>query len=137
MTAADIDHGDVAGAIAVLVFVTLLAFYVAHVYAVLMGRWAEQRVVPDWAEAKRELVRQWPMVSVIALPLVALLLGVLNVLRDQTAINLALGICLVELILTAWYASRQAGANRSQSVISVTIAVAIGVVIVALKSLLH
>jgi hypothetical protein len=39
--------------------------------------------------------------------------------------------------LTAWYASRQAGANRSQSVISVAIAVAIGIVIVALKSLLH
>ena len=102
-----------------------------------MGRWAEERIFPDRHETRDELVRQWPMVSVVALPLLALLLGYFEVLADQTAINIALAICLLELIFTAWYASREAGATRSQSVIAVSIAVGIGVVIVLLKAGLH
>ena len=137
ITAADVDRGDVAGSIAVLVVVTLFAFYVAHVYAVLMGRWAEERVFPDRHETWQELLRQWPMISVVGLPLIALLLGYFELMSDRTAINVALGLCLLELIFTAWYASREAGATRSQSIIAVAIAVGIGVVIVVLKASLH
>jgi hypothetical protein len=137
ITAADVDRGDVAASIAVLVVATLFAFYIAHVYAVLLGRWAEERIVPDMAETREELRRQWPMISVVAIPVLVLLLGSFDVVDDRTAINVALAICLFELIFTAWYASREAGANRSQSVIAVAIAVGIGIIITALKAALH
>jgi hypothetical protein len=121
----------------VLVFVTLVVFYLAHVYAVLMGRWSEEKIVPTWPGAKAELKRQWPMVSVAALPVVILLLGALDVIGDRLAINVAFVLCILGLAGTSWYASREAGASRAQSVISVAVALAIGLAIIALKSLLH
>ena len=115
---------------------SLLVFYLAHVYAVLVGRWSEEAIVPTWTEARAELRRQWPMVSVGALPVIVLLLGAFDVVDDRTAISVAFGLCIFGLSATSWYAAREAGASRMQSVLAVGGAVAIGMVIIALKALL-
>ena len=130
------DRGDKAAQIGALVAVTLVVFYLAHVYAVLMGRWSEERVVPNWPEWKAELRRQWPMVSIATLPVAVLLLGAFDVVGDRFAINAAFLLCIAGLAGTSWYASREAGATRAQSVVAVGIAVGIGMAIIALKALL-
>ena len=116
---------------------SLLVFYLAHVYAVLVGRWSEEAIVPTWTEARAELGRQWPMVSVAALPVAVLLLGAIDVIDDRTAVNIAFWLCIFGLSATSWYAAREAGASRPQSVLAVGGAVAIGLVIILLKALLH
>lgn len=131
------EHGDKAAQIGALVAVTLVVFYLAHVYAVLMGRWSEEAIVPGRREAWAELRRQWPMVSVAALPVAVLLLGVFDAVDDRTAINIAFGLCIFGLTATSWYAAREAGASRVQSVVAVGGAVAIGLAIILLKALLH
>lgn len=120
-----------------LVVVTLMVFYLAHVYAVLIGRWSEEKVVPYWPEWKAELIRQWPMVSIVALPVAILLLGALDVVGDRFAINTAFLLCIIGLAGTSWYAAREAGATRTQSVLAVGLAVGIGLAIIGLKALLH
>ena len=137
IAAADVDRGDKAAQIGALVAVTLVVFYLAHVYAVLLGRWSEEAIVPGWGEARGELRRQWPMVSVAALPVGVLLLGALDVVDDRTAINIAFGLCIFGLAATSWYAAREAGAARGQSVLAVGAAVGIGLAIILLKALLH
>lgn len=130
------DRGDKAGQIGVLVAVTLVVFYLAHVYAVLMGRWSEEKVVPRWPEWKAELSRQWPMVSIATVPVIVLLLGAFDVVGDRFAINAAFFLCIAGLAGTSWYAAREAGATRVQSVMAVALAVGIGMAIIALKALL-
>ena len=130
------DRGDRAAQIGALVAVTLVVFYLAHVYAVLMGRWSEEKIVPRWPQWKAELRRQWPMVSIATLPVVVLLLGAFDVVGDRFAINAAFFLCIAGLAGTSWYAAREAGATRAQSVMAVAIAVGIGLAIIALKALL-
>ena len=77
------------------------------------------------------------MVSVITVPVVILLLGDLDAVSDQDAINLALYICVLELAATVWYASRGAGATRTETVFAVGVSVAIGATIIAMKAALH
>ncbi len=116
--------------------VTLVVFYLAHVYAVLMGRWSEEKIVPRWPEWKAELKRQWPMVSIAALPVAILLLGAFDVVGDRFAINAAFLLCIAGLAGTSWYAAREAGATKLQSALAVGLAVGIGLAIIALKALL-
>ncbi len=116
--------------------VTLVVFYLAHVYAVLMGRWSEEKIVPRWPEWKAELKRQWPMVSIAALPVAILLLGAFDVVGDRFAINSAFLLCIAGLAGTSWYAAREAGATKVQSALAVGLAVGIGLAIIALKALL-
>ena len=130
------DRGDRAAQIGALVAVTLVVFYLAHVYAVLMGRWSEEKIVPRWPQWKAELRRQWPMVSIGTLPVVVLLLGAFDVVGDRFAINAAFFLCIAGLAGTSWYAAREAGATRAQSVLAVGLAVGIGMAIIALKALL-
>lgn len=137
IAAADVDRGDRAAQIGVLVAVSLVVFYLAHVYAVLLGRWSEEGIVPSWSQARAELRYQWPMVSVAGLPVAILLLGALDIVPDRLVVNVAFIVCIVGLSGTSWYAARQAGATRAQSAIAVGVAVAVGLGIIGLKALLH
>ena len=116
---------------------TVLAFFAAHIYALLLGDWSKKRRAPDSRDIKEMIIAQSPMITVVSVPLVVLLLAVVEVFPDQTAVNLALYACVGELAASAWYASRGAGASRSLSLIAVAVAIAIGIAIIAMKAALH
>lgn len=116
---------------------TVLAFFAAHVYALLLGDWSSKQRAPASRDIKAMVLAQSPMITVVSVPLVILLLAVAEVFADQTAVNLALYACVGELAATAWYASRGAGASRSLSLIAVAVAIVIGVAIIAMKAALH
>ena len=137
IAAADPETGDHAAAIAEVVVFTVLAFFAAHVYALLLGDWSKKKRAPDSQQIRQMAIEQSPMVTAISVPVVILLLAVVDVLPDQTAVNLALYACVGELAASAWLASRGAGASRLQSVVAVTVAIAIGVAIIAMKAALH
>ncbi|CAB4347069.1 unannotated protein [freshwater metagenome] len=137
IAASDPETGDHAAAVAEVLVFTVMAFFAAHVYALLLGDWSRKKRAPDSRNVKEMVVAQSPMLTVISVPVIILLLAVLEVFPDQTAVNLALYACVGELAATAWYASRGAGASRRQSVIAVVVAIVIGVAIIGMKAALH
>jgi hypothetical protein len=132
----ELDASD-AGRAALSTLVTALVFWLAHVYASLLGHavsegcaWSH-RAVP---EAMRE---RWSLVEV-AIPLVLVLsLGAFGVLPDRTALLAANALALLELAAAGAYAATNQGAGPTGALASAVVAVTLGLSIVLLKALLH
>ena len=136
IAASSVDHADQPGVVEIYLCVTAVVFYLAHVYARVIGRWIEGE--PPTAEAvMRELRWEWPMVAAQAAPVLVLLIGVLGLIDPGNAISIALAVALVELFLAVGYACRQAKASRSQVMISGATAAVFAIAIVLLKILVH
>lgn len=126
-----------AGTIAVTVLVTAVVFWLAHVYARILSRSMAGDRWPTRAETRAVLRHDWPLVEV-ALPLVAiLLLGTVDLIRDRTAIALAVFAALLELGTSGAYAARSSGAGIPITVLSAVVAVGLGATVVVLKAFVH
>ena len=114
-----------------------LVFWLAHVYARLLGRavsddgsWSKGAVVG----AMRE---HWSLVEV-AIPLVLVLaLGALGAIPNRAALGVATALALVELAATGAYAAIHHGASRAGALASAMIALTLGISIVLLKVPIH
>ena len=126
-----------AGVIAVTVLVTGVVFWLAHVYARILSRSMAGDRWPTRAETREVLRHDWPLVEV-TLPLVAvLLLGVLDLIGDTTAVLFAVLAALLELGTSGAYAARSSGAGIAMTLLSATVAVGLGGAVVLLKVLVH
>jgi hypothetical protein len=135
IAAAGADHPRQAGLVEIYLCVTALVFYLAHVYARVLGSWIEE--TPSALRVRKELVQEWPMVRAQLLPAAVLLLGALGWLSSRWAISLAMGVALAELMAGVVLACRKAGATRSQATISITAAAAFALMVVFLKVFVH
>lgn len=136
IAASSADHGDRPGVVEAYLCVTALVFYLAHVYARVIGVWIEGQM-PTSAAVRLELRREWPMVGAQVVPALILLAGVVRLVPAETAITIALGIALAGVFLGVIYACRQARATTTQAVFSALVAVGFAVVVVLLKVLVH
>lgn len=126
-----------AGTIAVTVLVTGVVFWLAHVYARILSRSMAGDRWPTRAETREVLRHDWPLVEVTIPLVLVLLLGVVDVLRDETAILLAVLGALLELAASGAYAARSSGAGVPMTILSAAVAVALGGAVVLLKVLVH
>ena len=126
-----------AGRVALAVLVTAVVFWLGHVYAYVLGAGvsADRALTrAGFAHAARE---HWSLVEVV-IPLVLVLgLGAIGVIPDRAAIAAATVIALVELAAAGGYAAIRRGAGPRGTVVSAAIALALGLVVVLLKVLLH
>ncbi len=136
IAASSVDHADQPIVVEIYLCVTAVVFFLAHVYARVIGRWIEGET-PTAEAVTRELRWEWPMVAAQAVPATVLLVGVLGLIDSTAAIAIALAIALVELFLAVGYACRQAKATRSQVIVSGLTATVFTVAIVLLKILVH
>ena len=122
--------------LAVLVAATVLVLWVAHVYAhALSESVAEDRRI-GWMDV-RTLVRREAAIPLAALaPVGALVLGTFDVLREQSAIRLALGIGIATLAVQGVRYARVERLGRTATLVVVAANLALGLVIVALEVLL-
>ncbi len=126
-----------AGRIALTVLVTAVVFWLAHVYSRVLAWSMERERMLSRAEVGEILRHDWPLVAV-ALPLVGvLLLGAVDILRDQTAVLLALLLALAELAVSGAWAARASGAGVGGTALSAVVAVALGTAVVLLKAFVH
>jgi hypothetical protein len=130
-------HGDAVGRLAVAVLITLLIYWVAERYAHLMARRTVLRRRLTRPELRRELSGGWELVTASYLPLIVLvstnLLG-----AGLTGSVLSALVCSTALLcLSGWRVGREAELGLSQRLLSTSIAGAFGLVMIALKSLLH
>ena len=137
MSAADAEAGDKAAEIALYTTVTLLIFWLAHVYSNVLGNWAVFGFEPTGKRIRHALAFEWPMVAAPILPIVVLLVGAFTPLSERASINAALGLCVAELGLTSWFAARRGGAKLLGTLAAVGISIGFGFAIVLLKSTLH
>jgi hypothetical protein len=119
--------------LAVLVAGTVLVLWVAHVYAHALSESvaAERRL--GWVEV-RGLARREAAVPLAAVaPIGALVLGALEVIREQNAIRLALGIGVATLAVQGLRYARVERFGRIATLVAVAVNVTLGLVIVALE----
>lgn len=126
-----------AGTIAVTVLVTGVVFWLAHVYARILSRSMAGDRWPTRSETRDVLRHDWPLVEVTIPLVLILLLGTLDILRDETAILLAVFGALLELGTSGAYAARSSGAGIPMTIVSAAVAVALGGAVVLLKVLVH
>lgn len=126
-----------AGTIAVTVLVTGVVFWLAHVYARILSRSMAGDRWPTRAETREVLRHDWPLVEVTIPLVLILLLGAADILRDSTAIVIAVLAALAELGTSGAYAARSSGAGVPMTIASAVVAVALGGTVVLLKALVH
>jgi hypothetical protein len=136
IAAASAAHGRDPGIVEIYLCVTALVFYLAHVYARVIGSWVEGGT-PTSKSVRLELQRESPMVGAQLLPAAVLLAGVLGLIPAATAITAALATALAEVLLAVLYAARKARATPLQTVISTLVAAAFALVVVLLKVFVH
>lgn len=136
IAAAGADHPRQAGLVEIYLCVTALVFYLAHVYAGVIGSWIEGEA-PSALGVRRQLRLEWPMVSAQLLPAAVLLLGALGAIPGTAAISGAMGVALAELMTGVVLACRKVGATRTQATISIAAGALFAVIVVFLKVFVH
>lgn len=118
-----------------LLLITGLVFWAAHVYARLVG----ERLVGHprtWSEVRRVARHEWSIVEAAALPAAAVAVGpVLGLGLGGTA-WLALGVAVVQQVLWASIGAARAGVGRRQVAAEGAVNLVLGLIIVAAKAAL-
>jgi len=126
---ADTDPSRLAGFAAA----TVLVLWAAHVYAHALSDSVEAGRRLEWVEL-RGLARREASVALAAVaPIGALTLGALEVIREQSAIRLALGIGVATLAAQGLRYARVERLSRTATIVAVTVNLVLGLVIVALE----
>jgi hypothetical protein len=119
--------------LAVFVAVTVLALWVAHFYAHGLSASLERERRLSWVELGGLARREASVPLAAVAPIGALTLGALEVVREQSAIRLALGIGVATLAALGLRYAHVERLGRIATLIAVAINVALGLVIVALE----
>jgi hypothetical protein len=135
-TAAAGAHGGPLGRIAATATVTLLVFWLAHVYSeVVANRFHGAGF--RFSVVRATMADELPMIEAPALSLVFLFLGVLGVLSDQVAIVLALVNGVTQLLVWGVVVARRQGWSWPGSLGSGLVDASFGAAIIILEALLH
>jgi hypothetical protein len=131
------DPGSDPLQVAVAVVVTAVVFWIAHAYADVLARGLVGTGGAGFAQARAELAREWPLVVGSLPPVLPLLLGPLGVLSDDSSetLGIATGVAMLAAwgIAIAW----RRGIGLLGIVFSAVASALFGVVVVALKALVH
>ncbi|WP_371502614.1 hypothetical protein OG871_36125 [Kitasatospora sp. NBC_00374] len=119
----------------VLLLVTGVVFWAAHVYAHLAGERQVGRT-PGWAEARQVGRHEWPIVEAAVLPAAAVALSPLLGLGLSGAAWLALAVAVAQQVAWAYFGAVHAGASRALAGVEGLVNLVLGLVIVAAKAAL-
>ena len=92
---------------------------------------------PNRSDVREALRHDWPLVEVTVPLVLILVLGMLDVVADKTAILAATLAVLVELAAAGAYAAHASGAGPRGTLASALIAVTLGGAVVLLKAVVH
>lgn len=122
------------GQLIALLLATGVVFWLAHVYAAMVGeRSAELLSLSKYRASAR---REWPIVQAAVPPAAAAGVGALLGLSDAGAAWLALAVAVGSQLAWALYVAAKAGATRWGMAVSGLVYLVLGLLIVALKALL-
>lgn len=138
LVAALSEDSDIDAAyILVSVMVTVVVFWLAHVYAESMSRGLEARRHLDWVEVRHLAAAEWPLVQAAIPTAIVLALGAVGLLATEAAVNLAIGVGVVALFGWGLAIGRGSGSSWIVSLSGAVLSASFGLVVVALKALVH
>lgn len=114
----------------VLLLVTGIVFWMAHVYAHLAGEREVGRAV-SWGEVRRVGRHEWSIVEAAALPALAVLVS--PWLGAGENAWLAIGVAVAQQVVWATLGARRAGASNRQVAAEAAVNLALGLLIVVAK----
>ena len=126
-----------AGRMALSVLVTAVVFWLAHIYAFVLGRDMSQAQRLTRAEVLRAARENWALVEVVIPLLLVLGLGGIDVIGNTAAIVAATVIAAVELAAAGGYAAARHGAGAGAVIASAAGGLTLGVIVVLLKVLAY
>lgn len=130
----DADLG--AGRVAFWSVITTAVFFLAHVYMrVVAAGFARPR--KSFGVARRALSYEWPMVQAALVPAAVLMLGGLDLVPDDLAIELSLWVGVGVLFLTGLFVGQRDGLSTRKCLIVALINSMIGLLIVFMKIFIH
>jgi hypothetical protein len=121
--------------IAVVVAITSLVFWIAHVYSHALGHSVAHEERISFPELKAIARRESAMIQAAVPPVVALLLGAVGLVRESVAIWAAFGVGLVILGAQGVVVARIERLGLLATAVVVAANLALGLVLVALKLL--
>jgi hypothetical protein len=120
------------------VLATTFVFWIAHVYAEVLGQRMEGDVSGlSFANIAHAARGEWPLVEASLLPVLALLLGVVGLVKTETAVAIAIGAGVVELFGYGIAAGRRMELSLRATIAVAMVNGALGLLIVLLKVLVH
>ncbi len=134
ITAGSKGHVDM-WRLAIVVGVTVLVFWVAHVYSDTLAESLERGRRLDSAEFAAVARREFGMPVAAVAPIAALVLGALHVLGETTAVWIALGLGVATLAVVGARYAQLERLSLGRTVVAVAVNMALGLSIVALKAL--
>jgi hypothetical protein len=119
----------------ILLIVTGLVFWGAHVYARVAG---ERQIGHglSWREGRHVARHEWPIVEAAVLPAAAVLISPVLGLGLPGTAWLALGVAVVQQVAWAFTGAIRAGASRRQAAFEGLANLVLGLIIVAAKAAL-
>ena len=123
-----------AGRVGLSVLGTAVAFWLAHVYADVLGRGVSQGERLTRAAVAHAMSEHWPLIEVIIPLLLVLGLGALHVIGETAAIVAATVMATVELGSAGGYAAFRRGATTWGVIAWAATGMTLGVVVVVLKT---
>jgi hypothetical protein len=118
-----------------LVVTTAFVFWIAHVYAHGLAESIERGHRLDLAEFTAIARRELSILLAVVLPATALALGALGVLRDGTAVWLAVGAGIAALAVQGIRYARVEHLGRTGTIVALAVNIGLGLALVALKVL--
>jgi len=125
-------HGTL-GSVVVSVLVTVAVYWAADCYSRLLAARSSGRRAAVWIVLRLG----WPMVRAAYAPLVVLLVVVLVTGNLRAGVIAALGLATLVLGGLGYFATRRAGGTRPEALRWSSVSASLGVVVIALKLLLH
>jgi hypothetical protein len=123
--------------VAAAVAITVVVFWLAHVYAHSIGERVRTGGRLSWPHLRTQLAHEWPLVQSAVPALLALLLAVVGLFSTETAITIGLALGMIELFAWGVLVGRRQDLGRGRAVLVGAIDCSFGLVIVALETLVH
>lgn len=128
-------HGTL-GQVVVSVVVTLVVYWTAERYASILAS-GVHGPAPTWSQSVRLLRQGWPMLEAAVAPLVVLVVVTLSTSNLEIGVDVALLFAVVVLAVLGWAAARHAGRPRAAALGWAVASGLLGLVVAALKLMLH
>jgi len=128
---------DPAGKVAAAVAVTMLVFWLAHVYAHSIGSRVRTGARVSWRHLRTEMAHEWPLVQSAVPALAALLLAAAGVFGTHTAVVIGLTLGMVELFAWGVLLGLRQGLGGGRAILVGAIDCSFGLGVVLLETLVH
>jgi hypothetical protein len=121
---------------AILVLVTTVVFWLAHVYANTLALRHRQASKPSWPQYRDEMIREWPIIEAGVVPVLVLLLGAVGLFSSRLSYIIATWWGVAALMIYGIAIGRKEGRSAMGVVLTAFITACFGFVIILLKILI-